>query len=220
MKNNSRKTAATARKQPLQRRSVTTVAAIIEAAARILEERGHAGYNTNNIAQLAGVSVGSLYQYFPNKDAITIALLLRELKALRAAIEADAGDGFDAGALERMIETAARHQLERSRLAKFLDLEEARLPADQLLYEERQKLMTIIQSFFEGSALGGGDSDQVAQDVFDIVRGLVDAAGFRGETDILGLTVRVKWAVSGYLRARESSLGLSGYCWAGTPGRG
>ena len=51
--------------------------AILEAAARILETGGATGLNTNAIAQRAGVSVGSLYQYFPNKEAI-LAELIRE----------------------------------------------------------------------------------------------------------------------------------------------
>ena len=50
----------------------------MEAAARILEERGLEGYTTNAVAERAGFSIGSLYQYFPNKDAITIALIQRE----------------------------------------------------------------------------------------------------------------------------------------------
>ncbi len=60
------------RRRPIQARSQQTVAAILEAAAR-LYERGTT--TTNRIAQLAGVSIGSLYEYFPNKDAIVSALL-------------------------------------------------------------------------------------------------------------------------------------------------
>ena len=60
----------TPRKQPRQERSKLTVAAILEAAARILVEEGYAKANTNRIAALAGVSIGSLYEFFPNKDAI------------------------------------------------------------------------------------------------------------------------------------------------------
>ncbi|MCM3754869.1 TetR family transcriptional regulator, partial [Bacillus licheniformis] len=66
------------RKAPRQRRSVATVDAIVEAAARILERDGFDGYTTNAVAALAGVSIGSLYQYFPNRDALTAALVERE----------------------------------------------------------------------------------------------------------------------------------------------
>ncbi len=62
------------RKRPRQRRSQQTVAAILEAAARILVEDGYAKLNTNRVAEVAGVSIGSLYQYFPNKQALVLAL--------------------------------------------------------------------------------------------------------------------------------------------------
>lgn len=68
-----------ARKQPRQARSRHAVAAILEAAARILARDGYAGLTTNKTAELAGVGIGSLYQYFPNKDALVLALHLREL---------------------------------------------------------------------------------------------------------------------------------------------
>jgi len=53
------------RKSPAQARSAATVGVILEAAARILEERGFEAYTTNEIARRAGVGVGSLYKYFP-----------------------------------------------------------------------------------------------------------------------------------------------------------
>ena len=62
-----------ARKVPGQARSQETVSVILEASARILESDGLRGFNTNAIAERAGVSVGSLYQYFSNKDAIVLA---------------------------------------------------------------------------------------------------------------------------------------------------
>jgi AcrR family transcriptional regulator len=58
------------KKIPKQDRSRITVEAIIEAAARIIEKGGLAALSTNRVAELAGVSVGSLYQYFPNKEAL------------------------------------------------------------------------------------------------------------------------------------------------------
>ena len=70
-----RKNTLKARKMPGQARSQETVSVILEASARILESDGLRGFNTNAIAAKAGVSVGSLYQYFPNKDAIVLALI-------------------------------------------------------------------------------------------------------------------------------------------------
>ncbi len=67
------------RKLPKQARSEATVDAILEAAAQIFEREGYAAGTTNRIAERAGVSIGSLYQYFPNKDAILLALVHRHL---------------------------------------------------------------------------------------------------------------------------------------------
>ena len=63
------------RKIPAQNRSRDTVAVILTAAAQVFSERGYAGATTNHIARRAGVSIGSLYQYFPNKDALLCRLL-------------------------------------------------------------------------------------------------------------------------------------------------
>jgi AcrR family transcriptional regulator len=73
-------TALRPRKQPRQARSRLTLAAILTAAAQVFERRGYAGGTTDAIAERAGVSVGSLYQYFPNKDAILVALMERHVE--------------------------------------------------------------------------------------------------------------------------------------------
>lgn len=72
------------RRRPVQARSQQTVAAILEAAARIFD-RGSA--TTNGIARLAGVSIGSLYEYFPNKDAILESLVDRHVREAVARLE-------------------------------------------------------------------------------------------------------------------------------------
>lgn len=67
------------RKAPRQTRSRATVEAILTATARVLVQEGFERTTTNRIAQVAGVSVGSLYQYFPNKQALVRALYDRQL---------------------------------------------------------------------------------------------------------------------------------------------
>ena len=76
-----------ARRIPRQSRSRALVEAILEATARILSERGYAGTNTNVVAEVAGVSVGSVYQYFPNKDSLIAALHERHALQMNAAME-------------------------------------------------------------------------------------------------------------------------------------
>ena len=67
-------------KKPTQTRSQALFDSIIESATRILPAFGYAKATTNKIATRAGVSIGSLYQYFPDKDAIFANVLERELK--------------------------------------------------------------------------------------------------------------------------------------------
>jgi AcrR family transcriptional regulator len=62
---------------------------IVEAAARVLLHRGYAGATTNRIAERAGVSVGTLYQYFAGKDDVFDALIRRETSAVLAALGAE-----------------------------------------------------------------------------------------------------------------------------------
>ncbi len=62
------------KKEPSQVRSRASVEAMVEACARILEERGYAGLTTNAVAEVSGVSIGSLYEYFPGKEAIVARL--------------------------------------------------------------------------------------------------------------------------------------------------
>jgi AcrR family transcriptional regulator len=59
----------------------------VEAAARVFEEQGYTGTTTNHIAERAGVSIGSLYQYFPNKEAILAVLLEQHFDEGVAALE-------------------------------------------------------------------------------------------------------------------------------------
>src|SRR5215469_11821111 len=82
------------RKAPRQDRAGHTIAVIYEAAAQILQREDERNFNTNRIAELAGVSIGTLYQYFPNKGAILLALAEREVieilaSARKALLRAD-----------------------------------------------------------------------------------------------------------------------------------
>ena len=67
------------RKRPRQQRSRDLVARILDEAARLFETLGYHDTTTNHVAEAAGVSIGSLYQYFPNKDALLVGLAERHL---------------------------------------------------------------------------------------------------------------------------------------------
>lgn len=75
----ARKQRLNPRKQPVQHRSKATVDVILVAAAQVFEAHGYSAGTTNRIAERAGVSIGTLYQYFPSKEAIAVALLERHI---------------------------------------------------------------------------------------------------------------------------------------------
>jgi AcrR family transcriptional regulator len=77
----------TGRRKPTQHRARQTVEAILDAVIRILKRQGIAAVTTNRIAETAGVSIGSLYQYFPHKRAIFAALHRRHLDQIDRVIQ-------------------------------------------------------------------------------------------------------------------------------------
>ena len=120
------------RKRPLQARSQRTVEVVLKAAAQVFARRGYAGTTTNHIAERAGVSVGSLYEYFPSKDALLVALMEAHVAEGRTLLEAAAA-GVVAQALglretvRRLVEAmVALHARDRA-LHRVL-FEEAPLP--------------------------------------------------------------------------------------------
>jgi AcrR family transcriptional regulator len=128
----------TPRKLPRQARAHATHGAIVEAATHIIAKGGLAAFNTNAVAQRAGVSIGSLYQYFPNKDALMVALIHRQqqtqLANVQAALSASEDVDFET-AVRLLVRAAMQHHRDDILLATALDHEEARLPLSDMLSE-------------------------------------------------------------------------------------
>src|SRR5690606_4053388 len=103
------------RKTPRQERARLTVEALLEATEQLLVDVGYANMTTNGIAQRAGVSIGSLYQYFPNKEAIIVELSRRYAEdQVATLIEALAVNAV--GPIEANIGVFVRSLLELRRL--------------------------------------------------------------------------------------------------------
>lgn len=85
MERSSRRTEP--RKNPRQKRAQDTVETILEATARVLVKEGLKGASTNRIADVAGVSIGTLYQYFPSKEALLTELSRRHSERMRNVFE-------------------------------------------------------------------------------------------------------------------------------------
>ncbi len=186
------------RKQGRQARAQATEAAIIEAAARILENEGSEALTTNRIAERAGVSIGSLYQYFPNKQAVLVALLRREWGVLLAdVLRVAESHQPPREALLRLIDVAIAHQFARPKLA--LELEH--LEQTLALGPEMEALATRLAKEIAGSvqAYDPASGIAAAEDVVTICRALTNAAALKGERDVAVIRRRVERAVFGYL---------------------
>ena len=102
------------RRKPLQARAQATVAAILEASVRILRTEGRAALNTNRVAEVAGVSIGTLYGYFPDKDSICIALARQILDEDRRSLIEAVDSARSEDALQVLIRTLlTRHRTNR-----------------------------------------------------------------------------------------------------------
>ena len=119
-----RRSAATApRKLPVQARSTQLVADILQAAIRVLEREGAQRFTTIRVARAAGVSVGSLYQYFPNKQAILYRLQLEEWQKTGAVMDSLLSDRSlpPANRLRAMTRAFFRSEVEEAPLRLALD---------------------------------------------------------------------------------------------------
>jgi len=91
------------RRQPRGRTAEEIVEAIVAAAERVLESDGLDGFSTNRVAELAGVSIGSLYRYFPNKHALARGIFDRHLPLYeRMVLDAAVGGGTVRDYVERI----------------------------------------------------------------------------------------------------------------------
>ena len=104
VRSNPRKTAS-------QERSRLTVDALLEATARILVREGFDKASTNRIAEVAGVSVGSLYQYFPSKEALVAALIDRHNRQVMRAVQGELAEALNLSmeeAVRRLVSIAVK----------------------------------------------------------------------------------------------------------------
>lgn len=90
-----KKSRAKTRRTPVQRRASDTVDALLQATAQILIRGGPAALSTNAVAARAGVSIGSLYQYFPNKQALVDALVARQAARMQPLLRATVAELAD-----------------------------------------------------------------------------------------------------------------------------
>jgi AcrR family transcriptional regulator len=135
------------KKTPKQERSKFLYESILEAATRVFEEADYQGSTTNKIAELAGVSVGSLYQYFPNKDALVLALFERyldhRLKDFEETYKSVKNDSVEA-IIRQTIDMLVRPDLQNRRLLKILYSKGALLGMAPMVMARRKRVMEVV----------------------------------------------------------------------------
>ena len=150
---------------------------ILEAAARVFVRYGYARATTNRIAEAAGISVGSLYQYFPSKDAIAVEILRRYRETLLALVRQHL-EGVDLANLEPVVRALLGGLLR----AEGIDPALHRVLIEQVLrtsargeilgFEERLEAALAEAIRSAGGALFGRDPDMTA---FVLVRAILGA---------------------------------------------
>ncbi|MFN5999727.1 MAG: TetR/AcrR family transcriptional regulator [Paracoccaceae bacterium] len=190
------------RKQPRQDRARAKVDGILAAAADLCSGPGLDALTTNAVAAKAGVSIGSLYQYFPGKAALLAALIRAERANLLEAVErivcSDAAQSLTK-LVDELTEASVAHYLERPSLSRTLSLAKSQLPPDPAADEFSDRITVLIAARLEELSIPVPET--TAQDVMAILRGMIDAACATSAPDRSALTDRTRRAVLGYLHA-------------------
>jgi AcrR family transcriptional regulator len=199
-----KKTALKPRKKPLQKRSLAMIETILQATARVLERESLTGFNTNRVAEVAGISIGSLYQYFPNKDALIAALIAQNQQSLKLlfekTIDESKGKSLHAS-IKALAELAVSQQFGKPLLAAALDHEERRLPLTKILQKADMDLLQPIQILLDrhSKELARSIGPDAALDCITITKALTDAAATSNKEPPPRLTERIVRAILGYL---------------------
>ncbi|MCP3752370.1 TetR/AcrR family transcriptional regulator [Pseudomonas sp. SBB6] len=140
------------RKIPTQARSRMMVETILKTTATVVVKHGYAGTNTNLVAQRAGVSVGSVYQYFPNKDALIAALYERHAQSVNRVILDVAGQ-YEVADLQAHIKLLVRAllqlHLQEPELHRLLDKDFAFLSNESSEHQYKARISQSIECLLQ-----------------------------------------------------------------------
>ncbi|QHC32532.1 TetR/AcrR family transcriptional regulator [Streptomyces sp. HF10] len=134
------------RRKPRQVRAELTRERILDAAAQVFAEHGYAAGTTNRIAEHARLSIGSLYQYFPNKDAILAELLVRHVDrgAWEGAEELELSPGSLKETVRALVRDAIDHHRDDPQLLRIM-IEEAPMSGELIEAIERHGKARVSQ---------------------------------------------------------------------------
>jgi AcrR family transcriptional regulator len=211
-----RKARTAPRKLPTQARARATVDAIVDATARVLVKDGWDRASTNRVAETAGVSVGSLYQYFPSKESLVLAVMERHQERILERLEKELIESAAAG-VEVVTRRLIRSMLEihevDPRLHRVLLEQVPRVDQGKSICALRERLGLLVTAYLESRAseLAVDDPQLAAWVLITAVEGLthgmlLDKPEFLGgealEEQINLLVLRFIGARAGRTRSR------------------
>ncbi len=173
-----KRTAESARTKPQQSRSRVTVSVILDAAVRIFEQEGADAATTSRIAEVAGVSVGTLYQYFGNRDAILAALQDREFERADAMLQrvlASARGASGRDVARAVIDELFRLYRAAPALHRVLAVEGLRVTPTERVLAFDARAVGAIKAFlaFAGDGVRRPNADAAAFVVYQTVRAVM-----------------------------------------------
>lgn len=170
-----------ARKKPQQARSVATVSSVLEGAAQVLESVGYEKMTTTRVAERAGTSVGTLYQYYPSKEALLVAVLEAKMERTSTAMAKVFALPASASLKDRvqvMIAGLVAEKASRPRLAAELSRQTPRLEKLRLVARVLDSAQGMVRALLEAHAdeVDVDDVDAAAWLAVHAVNGMIDGA--------------------------------------------
>jgi AcrR family transcriptional regulator len=161
-------TAYEPRKTPLQARSTLTVESISEATIQVLLSHGTERLTTTRVAERAGVSVGTLYQYYPNKQSLLFAVLENHLHRVAGRVEhacAAACHKPLASMLKEMVEAFVDAKMERADISVALYRISTHVGGPALMKQINQRLRKVVEAMLATASDRQGPPDRFAIDI-------------------------------------------------------
>lgn len=194
------------RKQPVQARSTSTVAALYEASIQVLLAVGYRKFTTTRVAARAGVSIGSLYQYFPNRQALIAAVIEQHLDEVRLTI-AERCRAFAGSTLEAMvtgmIDAVIAAKWQHIEISRALHEPMAEVRGNACLRDAEEKMAAPVAAILKScSDTAFDDAERLALTIVISCSALLQAAITDKTTafDRESLREHMRAMVLGYLR--------------------
>jgi AcrR family transcriptional regulator len=200
------------RKTPSQARSRDTVDTILEATARVLATRGYAGTNTNRVADVAGVSVGSVYQYFRDKEALVATLRDRhsqQMHELIGRVIKDTSNRSLGDGIAMLVRALLDAHLQNAALHAILERE---FPSSDGHHDDQsdRQILRLVQDFLQGhaSAIAVQNLAVAAYVVFKTIVSFVHASVVESRSEVKSADFEdeIVKAVMGYLTLPRSPI--------------